>query len=205
MNLNNVVERIKQLPEAYVDCNFGQGRDTVLKQLEERSGENEEYSVDLDIESAKNSIQELIERFAPYEIPGDYISFLEVYGGLAIDSDNSYFSILGTGPMVEDWYGSIDGHNVFWELEKQGFLTLGSLNFRRNHQHKFQYLSFFLDLAAIVQKDCVIGVGPWGAKTLTPIDIIPEMNRYSDKWRIFANSFTEWLAQAAETDGGFGF
>jgi hypothetical protein len=202
MNVIEVIERIQRFPDAFVDCSFRQGRDAILRQLNERTGEDEEAFVDVTIEGIQDTIATLIQKAAPYDIPDDYIFFLEFYGGLAIDRDDYYLALLGVGPMVEEWYGSVDSDEALQEPGKYGFLSLGSLNFR-GRRFRFQSVSFFLDLAGVVQKHCVIGVGPWGQHTLTPYTILKDVRAHPGMWRKIANSFTEWLEQAAETHGVF--
>jgi hypothetical protein len=203
--MREAIDSIKQFPETLVDCSFGQGRDMFLKQLEERNGRDEEDSVDAYIEDCQNTITGLVRRAKPYNVPDDYIFFLENYGGLFLWDDKYTLSLLGTGPMVEEWYSSVVSDDALLEAGQYGFLTIGSLNFNEQHKYKFQYVTFFLDLAGNVQKHCVIGVGPWGAETLTPLDILPGLHDHPDRWRKTANSFTEWLEQAADTKGAFGY
>lgn len=202
MNLIETVERIRLISGTFIDCGFGQGRDMFLKQLEERTGNDESALVDVDIQGSRDLITKLIKRANPYNIPDDYIFFLENYGGLAIDRPNYRFSVLGVGPMVEDWYASVISDEAIQEPGKYSFLSLGSLNFREG-RYKFQHVDFFLDLAGIIQKHCVIGVGPWGAEDLTPDIVIKDIYAYPGKWQKIANSFTEWLEQAAQTEGAF--
>lgn len=104
--------------------------------------------------------------------------------------------------MVEDWYAAINSDEALPEPGRYGFLSLGSLNFREGI-YKFQYVSFFLDLAGTIQKHCVIGVGPWGAEELTPDIVLKDIYAYPGKWQKIANSFTDWLEQAAQTGGAF--
>ena len=205
MDVKDAIEQIRLYPGALVDCSFGQGRDVFLEQLEERTGRNEAYSVDNYIEDCRDTIAGLIQRVAPYEVPKDYIFFLEYYGGIFIEGDNHTLSILGTGPNVEEWYSSVESDDALLEVGRQGFLKLGSLNFARNEENNSQRIAYFLDLAGNVQKHCVIGVGPWGKETLTPIDILKNIHAYHEMWKKVANSFTAWLEQAAITKGGFGY
>ncbi|MBI1881258.1 MAG: hypothetical protein HYR94_24015 [Chloroflexi bacterium] len=202
MSIKEIVDRIKLLPESFVDVSYRQGRDKVLKQLNKRTGENESAWVDVFIEDSQNTIQKLIQKVTPYIIPDDYIYFLEFYGGLAIESNDYYFSLLGIGPMVEEWYTGIESDDAFPEPEKYGFLSLGSLDFRKG-KYKFQHVNFFLDLAGVVQKHCVIGVGPWGEDDPNSFKIIKDIHAYPHRWQRVANSFTEWLELAAETRGIF--
>ena len=205
MNLTEVVKRIEQFPGALVDCSFGQGRDAFLKQLEARTGRNEKYSVDMYIEDCRDTIAELIERVATYEIPDDYISFLELYGGFLLDFDDYHLSTLGIGPMVENWYSSIDSDDALSEINQYGFIHVGGLSFGKYPEEKIQVVTFLQDLAGTIEKHCVIGIGPWRVDTLTPIDISKDIHAYPDYWRKVANSFTEWLVQVAETQGRFGY
>jgi hypothetical protein len=107
--------------------------------------------------------------------------------------------------MVEDWYSSVVSDNALLEVARYGFLTLGSLNFRRHHKYKYQEVTFFLDLAGNIQKGCVIGVGPWGQGALTLLDVLRDIHGHPGRWQKVAGSFTEWLARAAVTKGGVGY
>lgn len=204
MDVRKAVEHIQRIPGAYVDCSFRQGRDKVLKQLNERSGRDEKDLLDASIRDIQNTIVELIQEAAPYHIPDDYIFFLEFYGGLAIDKDNYRFSVFGVGPMVEEWYASVVSDVAFSEPGKSGVLSLGRMSFRTG-EYQFQYVTFFLDLAGILQENCVIGIGPWGKEELTSFTIIKDIHAYPGMWRKIANSFTEWLEQTSETQGSFNY
>jgi hypothetical protein len=78
----------------------------------------------------------LLKRAEPYSIPEDYIAFLENYGGLSIEGDDYRFSILGAGPMVEDWYASIESDQAILPIGNYGLLTLGALRFRSGHKYE---------------------------------------------------------------------
>ncbi|MCB9419480.1 MAG: hypothetical protein H6667_06735 [Ardenticatenaceae bacterium] len=59
MKIKRVVEQIRNMPDSYVDSNFGQGREAVLKQLKKFGGQSETF-VDRGIEEAKVAIADLI-------------------------------------------------------------------------------------------------------------------------------------------------
>lgn len=204
MDIVKVVEKIRLLPGGFIDVNFGQGRNAVLRQLNERTGENEEPTVDAFIQSCRDAIATLIQRAQPYEIPQDYILFLELYGGLSIHSRDHYFSLLGIGPMVEDRYGAIVSDDALSDPGKHGFISLGSLNFRTG-KYKYQYVTFYLDIGGIITRNCVIGVGPWGQGTITSVDVLDDIHSHPEMWRQIADSFTGWLDKVAETGGAFGY
>lgn len=191
------------MPDSYVDSNFGQGREAVLKQLEKFGGQPETF-VNRGIEEAKAAIAGLIERAIPYTIPDEYIFFLEYYGGLAIDTEDGYFSVYGIGPMVEEDYASIISDYVIYQSGEYGFLSLGILGFR-NEKYKFQYVSFFLDISGTLQKDAVIGIGPWGKNTLSSYEILKSIHAHPESWRKTSNSFPEWLEYAGRTQGLFDY
>lgn len=199
MTLSEAVEQIRSLPDAYIDSSFRQGREAIRIQLSLRSGKDEEDSVDNYIEDIQNTITELINKAKPYTIPIDYIDFLSIYGGLLISTDFYNFSVLGVGPMVEDWYGSVDGDGAFSEIGTYGFLSLGSLNFGYEHVH------FFLEIGNTIENNSVIGIGPWNRETPTPSTIIRNLLAYPDLWKKISSSFNEWLTCAAETRGAFGY
>jgi hypothetical protein len=205
VDVRNAVERIRLLPEVYVDCSIRQGREAILEQLRERDGSIADRIVDAFIaEDIQDTIATVVRKAEPYEIPDDYIFFLEFYGGLAIDRDDYYFATLGVGPWVEDWYGSIVSDQALQEPGECGFLSLGSVTVHKG-EHGPPYISFFLDLAGTVQKHCVIGVGPWGVDTPDPETVLQDLQGHPEMWRKLAHSFTEWLEQAADTEGSFGY
>jgi hypothetical protein len=206
MNVKRVIERIQSMQDTYVDCSIRQGRDAIHSQLNERAGKDEEAFVDITIEGMKSTIAALVQRAMPYELPDDYVFFLEFSGGLAMYNDDSdgWFSILGVGPMVEDWYGSVDGDEAVQDPGKCGFLSLGSRGFGKG-KYRFKRIVFLLDLTGTIHKHCVIGIGPCGEDTLSLSTIINDIHSYPNMWRKIANSFTEWLEQAAETHGTFGY
>jgi len=204
MNIITVVERIQSLPHGFVDSNFGQGHNLALKQLSQRRGQNAVTTIDSFIRNSQRGISALIQSAKPYELPEDYIFFLETYGGLTIWPDNYDFFVLGVGPMVEEWYGAIDGDGILREPGKHGFAELGMLCLP-DDKYKLQNLSFFLDISGTIQKNSVISVGPWGEDTVPPDDVIKNLKTYIGMWQKVADSFTEWLHIAAETKGGFGY
>jgi hypothetical protein len=204
MQVIQVVERIRLLSEAFVDSSIRQGRDTILEQLRERGGPTADKIVDAFIAEISDTIATVVGKAKPYEIPDDYIFFLEFYGGLAIDRDDYYFSVFGVGPWVEHWYSSIVSDAVLQEPGEYGFLSLGSTNIRKG-EHRLQRVHFVLDLAGTVQEYCVIGVGPWGLGTPDPETVLQDLQGHSEMWRKLANSFTEWLEQAVDTEGSFGY
>ncbi|MBE2224889.1 MAG: hypothetical protein IAF02_25335, partial [Anaerolineae bacterium] len=182
----DAVEKIRLLPGTDVDAGFRQGRDAILFQLKEEiwQGQNENILVDLCIKDMKLAIEELIDSAEPYEIPRNYIFFLEHYGGLAINHDLFYFSTLGIGPLVEVNYSSTSSDEAFHEVGKYGFLAVGHLSFRGG-KYIYRRLFFFLDLARTIQKDAIICVGPTG----NPNTVIKDVHSYPTAWEITANSF----------------
>ncbi len=209
MKLTDVVEKLRPFSWAYIDTGFRQGRNAVLKRYQEQFEQTEEDSsryAEEFLSMAPNAVIDFAKRLAPYDIPEDYIYFLEYYGGLAIDGDRHYFSLYGIGPMVESWYGYMNsGDHVYMEAEQQGWLSLGSLVFREGHKYSDQRVRFFLDLAGTVQRYSVIGIGPWDGATPRAINMLSDLYTYPGMWKKLANSFTEFLEQAAETRGAFAY
>ena len=152
----------------------------------------------------------------PYQLPDDYLFFLEYYGGLTIESTTGVvFSAFGVGPEGESPYGNVVSYNLTrreldfgrlyigsWEglaclTEEQSRLVeeskkAGEYNpFDDKYPDHYWFREFHLDLAGIVQEHSIIG---------------PKENTQSAQstWLKVANSFTEWVEQAAETEGTFG-
>ena len=205
MSVIAAVERLRMLPEAYIDSGFRQGRDAVLRQLESRTGEDESASVDVYLAGMKDDIANLRQRALPFYVPEDYIEFLETYAGLSIDDIEFRLVVFGIGPRVEDWYASIVSDEAWAEPGKDGLLPVATLISRSLVRHRSKRVSFFIDLSGGIQEQCVIGVGPWGADDLRPQTVLKDPRAHSALWAKTANSFTEWLEQAGETRGAFNY
>jgi hypothetical protein len=202
--MNDLVDAVKQirlLPETIVDVGFRQGRDAVLNQFNEETGQDGSSFIDKFIDGMKSDITELIESAKPYEIPEEYIFFLEQYGGLAIINDDFYLATLGIGPLVEIYYSSTRSDEAFHEVRKYGFLSIGGLRLSGG-KYKHKGIEFFLDLGGTVQKDSIIGVGP---QRSFYFNVIKDVHSHPTSWKITANSFIEWLRLVAETEGLFDY
>lgn len=201
------VEKISRLSGAFVDGNFLQGRGVVLEKLQERSPQEDEKAAIAFIEDAQETVATLQRRVAPFEVPEDYTFFLGYYGGLAIEGDNCRLSLLGTGPMVEVMYPSIDSDSAFSEPGKYGFLSLGTLEYY--YLPRIYRVGFFLDLAGTVEKSAVIGMGPvdrtLGAKDVSSFEIAMDVSEYPDRHQKVADSFVDWLVKIAKTGGKVGY
>jgi len=201
----SVVEQLRRENGAHIDVSVGQGRDAVRKKLQERLGERvAEPVLDKALSEIQKALAELAQRLRPYELPQDYLFFLEYYGGLFLESGAHYFAVLGVGPMVEEWYAAIDSDSAIPELVKYDFLQVGTLSFRAE-TYQFQRVSFVLDLAGTIQKHAIIGIGPWGHGGITPLDVVRNPREFTGAWQLSAKSFTSWLSQAAATKGAFGY
>ena len=205
MDIVEIIEVAKSYPDIFIDCGIRQERTTVLQQLDKRSNGRASEFIDAFIEDIQKRIANLTNRTKPYQIPHEYIFFLEYYGGLSINTDSYHFSTFGIGIMVEEEYGSIDSDDVFHEPGKYGVLKIGMLSFRTG-KYKFQYVDFFLDLAGHVQKHCVIGVGPWGGNSIDSTTIAKDIHKHPDLWEKTSVTFTEWLKYVVrkKEDGGWG-
>ena len=207
MKIIDIVEKLRPSSWAYIDVGFRQGREAVLRQYKQQFEPYEEepsQPIDDSLAFWQDAIKDLRKRAAPYDVPEDYIFFLEHYGGLAIDGAKLYFSIHGIGPMVETWYGYMNsGDHVLLESTQLGWLSLGDLVFRGSHKYSNQRVLFFLDLAGTIQKFSVIGIGPWDGVTPRASSVLNDIHAHSGLWKILATSFTEFLEQAAETRGEF--
>ena len=202
MEIIETIKRLQKEADIYIDVSYLQGREAILNQLQKRSGEDESPLVDLYLEDIKTIINDLIERVKPYDLPDDYLYFLRTYGGLYIDHEDNYFQVFGVGPMVEDWYSSINSDQAQFANKGTDFLLIGSVSFRTGHL-ALHRVNFFLDLAGRLQKYSVFGIGPWTQGAITPNQVLQNLNFHTDKWKIIASSFTNWLDKAAETHGTF--
>lgn len=209
MTITNIVEDSRKFSWVHFDCGLHQGRESILTHLQvhlDDYKEDEYSSVDLWISWMRDALMELTIHVDPYQIPKDYKDFLEYYGGAAIDGINCNFSVLGLGPMTENWYGNVNADNPdLWSLDKTGWLKIGRLVFQRNHKYFGQRVLFYLDLPGIVQQNSVIAIGPWNGATPNELEVLKNINAYSSLWKKSANSFSEWLMNAVETRGIFSY
>jgi hypothetical protein len=209
MKLIDIVESSRELPWAHIDCGLRQGQTAILRHLQNQLSdykEDEYSSANLWVLWMQDALVELSEHVKPNHIPEEYNNFLEHYGGLSIDGVDSYFSALGIGPMTETWYGNLIAENrSIWEANITDWLNIGELVFHRNHKYYGQRVLFYLDLVGIVQKDSVIGIGPWNGVDPKELEILKNIHTYSSLWKKSANSFSEWLMNAVETRGMFSY
>lgn len=198
----DAIDRLQLTPKAHIDRNFRQGREAVFSQLYQRTmgGEKDTSKADQFIRGAEQDIASLHTWVTPYHLPDDYVFFLEFYGGLEIEATGYYFSVHGIGPMVEDWYDFIMGDEGTYE---NGLLLIGRLSFRGERSGECVY--FFLDLASIVHRFCIIGIHLGELQNFDVLTVIQHLDIYQSCWTKLANSFTGWLEQAAETHGTFGY
>jgi hypothetical protein len=205
MSVIAAVERLAMSPEASIDSGFRQGRDAVLRQLESRSGRDESALVDVYIAGMQDDIANLRQRALPFEVPADYVDFLEIYAGLIIDNDEFRLEVFGIGPRVEEWYGFIDSDEATAEPGKDGFLPVAALSSRGLLRHRSKRVEFYLDLAGVIQKQSVIGVGPWEGRDLPPETVLKDLAAHPTLWSKIADSFTEWLERVGVTRGAFNY
>jgi hypothetical protein len=198
-----VVERIRTIPGAQVDCGLGQGRDAFLAHVHRL------YSKVLDIPlmpddwyvtEFRQGLSEMQAKVAPNCLPDDYAFFLEYYGGLSIGTSDYDLIVDGIGSMVEEWYGFPMGDDGIYE---DGLLAIATLVVQK--ERSSQRVRFFLDLAGTICQDCVIGIDDRGLERADYASIFQDPYAHTDRWTKLADSFTEWLEQAAATSGTFGY
>jgi hypothetical protein len=200
--IEKVIEQIRLLSNAQVDCGTEQGEKRFFAQLSEHISTPEMLRVPFDchvLETDKCLVQ--IEKLIrPYSLPTDYLSFLKLYGGLTIANEDSHFATLGFGLLSEEWYPNLFGNVGYYE---NGFLKIGALRFRNPIEYGFMYASFFLDLGNRIQRDGVIGVSMWNLGQLHLQDVFRKPQSCSFCWSMIADSFAAWLQIAATTQGRF--
>lgn len=201
--IDKVIEQIRFLPNARVDCGTEQGQNQFFAQLSKHVTTPEllELPFELYVMEANKSLARIENLISPYSLPADYLSFLNRHGGITISSKDSYFASLGFGPMAEEWYPYLMGKAGHYE---NGFLKIGTLRIRNSIENNFMYVSFFLDISSRIQPYCVIQVSMWKLRNLNLQDVFRDLQSCSFCWSIVANSFTEWLQIAAITKGRFG-
>ena len=207
MTIIDIVETSRPFPWAYIDCGFRQGEKTIRAHLQNQFDnfqEDEYYSVSKVLSFMPSAIEELANSISPYQFPEDYRIFLEYYGGFAIDGIDAYFSVSGIGPMVETWYGYLTEENHdLWASKQKGWLEIGHLVFRNGHKYEGQRVLFYLDLSGAIQKNSIIAVGPWSGIDPKVLLILDHISDYAALWKKLANSFSEWLVLAINTQGMF--
>jgi hypothetical protein len=146
-----VVECIRSIQGANVDCSIRQGRDKVLDQFLLSFG----IASEQDIVNLEDALVELPSWVAPLNLPDDYLFFQEFYGGLGIHTPAYYFDVMGIGPMRDDWYGDVvrDDDAIY----ENGLLLIGTLAYGSNPR---RFVRFFLDLAGVIDQGCIYAVGP---------------------------------------------
>ena len=197
--------------DVFVDHNYLQGKETVFQLLTIREGSSNRVKVNADsfIDISKQTINEVIQKAHPNVIPKDYLFFLEYCGGVSINKEEYYFSTFGIGPMVDENYSSIISDSAYpGIIEQYGFLPIGDISIQQD-PWKFESVSFFLDLASNVQRNCVIEIGPWLPGLIEP-DVLPEelfsdLANHKDLWRVVSDSFVDWLEIMVATKGAFNF
>jgi hypothetical protein len=202
--IEKVIEQIRLLPNAQVDCGTAQGQSRFFAQLSRHASTQTMLDLPFDVyvmetDKCLAQIENLIR---PSVLPTDYLSFLKFYGGMTISNEDSAFAALGFGPMAEEWYPYLVGNLGYYE---NGFLKIGTLRFHHPMEYEFRYVSFFLDLGDKIQRDHVIGVSMWKLGELNLQAVCQEPQSCSFCWAMIANSFTEWLQSAESTQGRFGY
>ena len=202
--IEKVIEQIRSLPNALVDCGTEQGEKHFFNQLIEHISTPEMLRVPFDcyVLETDKCLGQIDKLIRPYSLPTDYLSFLKLYGGILIANEDSNFATLGFGPMSEEWYPNLFGKVGYYA---NGFLKIGALRFRNPTKYGFMYVSFFLDLGNRIQSCRVIGVSMWKLGQLNLKDVLQEPQSCSFCWSMIADSFTEWLQVAATTKGRFGY
>jgi len=200
--IEKIIEQIRFLPNAQVDCGTEQGQNQFFTQLSKHLTTPEllELPFELFVMETNKSLTRIENLISPYSLPADYLSFLNRYGGIAISSKDSNFASLGFGPMAEEWYPYLMGKAGHYE---NGLLKIGTLRIRNFVENNFMYVSFFLDIGGRIKQDCVIQVSMWKLRNLNLQDIFRDLQSCSFCWSVVANSFTEWLQIAANTKGRF--
>ena len=194
------VEQIRTIPGAKVDCGLGQGREKFLAFVHKQTTEVWKIPVMQDdwyIEEDQRIRAEVEHGIEPHHLPSDYAFFLEYYCGLVIDRDDYRFCMYGIGLMSEEWYSYLIGDEFLFEA---GFLKIA---YTVPRDGKENFLVFFLDLAGNIHSGCVIAIAEKdiGEIGITPILIDPKS--FTGYWYKLADSFTDWIVQAAITKGKF--
>ena len=198
-SIEHSIKLFASLPNARIDRSYGQGKDAVAEQMLEFSMIDSLFSPDVEefFALSKRKMSKLKKMVTPYELPKEYIDFLENYGGLCLvdQHDVPVFTLAGVGAGIDHWYGDIVEVNR--EATNIRQLRIGSWDrpistVRPNGKPlspRFERFGFYVDLAGDIEKDNILTAGPWDYRN-------PEK-----EWKILAHSFSEWLAKIAEAGG----
>ncbi len=200
--IEKLIAQIRLLPNVQVDCGIAQGQNRFFAHLLNHSSTPERLELPFDwhVKETDKCLKQVEDLVQPYSLPTDYLSFLNLYGGITISNEDFCFTSLGLGPMSEEWYPYLAGKVGYYQ---HGFLKIGALRFRNPIEDKFMYVSFFLDLGNSIQHDGVIGVSMWELENLHLQDVFREPQSHSFCWSLIADSFTAWLQIVATTQGRF--
>ena len=196
------VEQIRTIPGAKVDCGLRQGRGEFLAFVHKQTIEVWKIPVMQDdwyIEENQRILAEVERGIEPHHLPADYAFFLEYYCGLVIDRDDYRFSMYGIGLMSEEWYSYLVGDEFLFE---GGFLKIA---YTLTRDEKENFLVFFLDLAGNIHSGCVIAIAEKDIGKIGITQILKDPNSFTVYWYKLADSFTNWIMQAAITKGKFDF
>lgn len=199
------IARIEAIPTARVDHNYGQGEGAVARQLLKWNGEfPSESTVHQFIKGSRDDIQDLSEMVAPSRLPHEYVFFLEYCGGLEIHTSNYRLALLGVGPMVEEWYGSVKALNHSANLPLDS-IHIGDLSFWPGGQQPSDtrsWVTFILDTGDVVEQQAVFGLGPGTSNISNPFALAHDDTR---EWKKVASCFAEFLVRIADTEGKLDF
>jgi hypothetical protein len=106
--VDDAVARIRRLPHARIGCNYGQGREALLRHVDDlhkglgiafpTSAEN---TINDWIAVSETQMDILKQLSLPHQLPAEYLYFLEYYDGLDIAQESDgvpFFSIFGFFP-----------------------------------------------------------------------------------------------------------
>jgi hypothetical protein len=181
-----LVEQLRAMPGAFVDCNIGQGRDAVLQHIRTFYGEKETAFIDQYTVGGQQSYAALHEFVKPYQFPEDFLFFVWHYGGALIQSDTCNMLIHGDGPSCKDAYGwLLDTDDGLYE---NGIIAIGDMSFTEGH------VRFLMDLSGVISRYSILCLPTWTHPGIQEIDILRNPHAYAHTWQKQASSFTEWLA-----------
>lgn len=194
------IMRIEQLPGAQVDRGFGQDREVVRQQYmlrHNRSVSDPELESKMDM--YPDFLHDLQTWLQPYQLPSEYRTFLDLYGGLLLQTTTSVLVVNGFGPMCQRWYEPVDPHETVTDPGRDGVLEIGHIQFSHTT------VVFCIDLAGKFQRGSVVGVGPWSVGDPEIAAILANPADHATFIRVLAPSFTDWVAAIADTGGIVGY
>ena len=202
--MNQLFDAIEQLStkvESFVDAGPWLPREELLARYEEYSdGEMTDDDVDRWIAGAQSTLQSIVHEAKPYDLPAEFVSFLKLFGGLAVHGEHAYLPVFGMGVKVHTMYYHVQSPEVIRALLPFGFMHIASLAVHDPNGGESSRFHYFLDLAGTILQDGILELTNDQRVRLEESGYKPE----AAEWHLSADSFVSWLRRIADSGGKLG-